>query len=355
LVPIRDDKPAVGFSPAILAVIWLMSGSGTALWGGPREDFLKLIDRPRAPLAPEVVKLTDWDSQAQFHFSFAADARERVPGILIEPKSLADSPVRPAPVVICLHGTGGNKEECLPLLAELAVKGFLGVAIDGPFHGERARQGSYDDAILRAYRTGQGHPFLYDSVWDVMRLIDYLGTRPDVDASRIGLIGFSKGGMEAYLAAAVDPRIRVVVPALGVQSFRWALDHGGWSARTDSFKPALKGAAKDAGVWFVTANFVRQFYDRVAPGIYSEFDGPSMLPLIAPRPLLTINGALDSKTPPGGLMECIEAAKNAYAAVGASDRAQFIIEENAGHEVTEEAQRAAVEWLERWLQRPVRQ
>ena len=58
-----------------------------------------------------------------------------------------------------------------------------------------------------------------------MRLLDYLMTRPDVDAARIGVIGFSKGGMESYLAAAIDERITVAVPCIGVQSFRYALDH----------------------------------------------------------------------------------------------------------------------------------
>ncbi|HVS72300.1 MAG TPA: acetylxylan esterase [Phycisphaerae bacterium] len=44
-------------------------------------------------------------------------------------------------------------------------------------------------------------------MWDIMRLIDYLDTRADVDPQRIGIYGVSKGGIEAYLAAAVDPRI----------------------------------------------------------------------------------------------------------------------------------------------------
>ncbi len=326
-------------------------GLGFVLTAGPRDDFLRLIDRPRVPLAPEASNLGAAKGLERFHFSFATDAAERVPGILMMPLSRAGAAPERRPVVICLHGTGGSKEECIPQLEELAARGFLAMAIDGRFHGERAALGSYDDAILRAYRTGREHPFLYDSVWDVMRLIDYLDTRPDVDPSRIGLIGYSKGGMEAYLAAAVDTRIRVVVSAIGVQSFRWALEQGGWSARTDSFKPALQGAARDSGVWFIRAPFVRQFYDRVAPGIYSEFDGPSMLPLIAPRPLLTINGALDSKTPRAGVMECIAAAKMAYAAAGASDKAQFIIEENVGHSVTPEAEKTALEWLERWLRK----
>lgn len=133
--------------PATLGMICWIACSGTALWGGPREDFLKLIDRPRVPLAPEVTRLADADGLEQFHFTFQAEAGPRVPGILIRPKSAAGSSVQPRPAVICLHGTGGRKEECVPLLRELASQGFLGVAIDGPFHGERTATGSYDDAI----------------------------------------------------------------------------------------------------------------------------------------------------------------------------------------------------------------
>jgi hypothetical protein len=35
------------------------------------------------------------------------------------------------------------------------------------------------------------------------------------------------------------------------------------------------------------------------PGIYAEFDGPNMLGLIEPRPLLVINGELEPRTPRG--------------------------------------------------------
>ena len=45
----------------------------------------------------------------------------------------------------------------------------------------------------------------------------------DVDRRRIGVIGISKGGMETYLAAAVDIRIAVAVPVIGVQSVGWAI------------------------------------------------------------------------------------------------------------------------------------
>ena len=77
----------------------------------------------------------------------------------------------------------------------------------------------YSTAILDSYKNGREHPFFYDTVLDVMRLVDYLETRPDVDPLRIGLGGFSKGGIETYLAAAIDPRIAAAVAGHGVQSF----------------------------------------------------------------------------------------------------------------------------------------
>ena len=104
-------------------------------------------------------------------------------------------------VVIMLHGTGGKKEDFKAEMEKYAQAGFLAVAIDGPYFGERApsaknpdavKNADYEAAILAAWRTGQGHPFFYDTVWDVMRLVDYLQTRDDVDPKRIGLMGVSK-------------------------------------------------------------------------------------------------------------------------------------------------------------------
>jgi dienelactone hydrolase len=182
-----------------------------------------------------------------------------------------------------------------------------------------------------------------------MRLIDYLDTREDVDATRIGLIGISKGGMETYLAAAVEPRIAVAVPVLGVQSFRWALEHGAWPSRVETFQAAMDGAAQDAGVTEVDAALVRTFYDRVVPGISTQFDGPAMLPLIAPRPLLVINGDSDARTPLPGVMECAATAEQAYRSAGAEDKFVLYLQKNTGHAVTSAARQAAIDWLVKWL------
>ena len=222
--------------------------------------------------------------------------------------------------------------------------------------GARSKAGKgsaeYREAILRAYHTGpEGeHPFFFDTAWDVMRLIDFLETREDIDGTRIGLIGFSKGGIETYLAAAVDPRVAVAVPCIGVQSFGWAIDHDAWQSRISTIQVAFDTAAKEKGVDPPGPDFVRAFYDRVAPGIYDRFDGPSMLPLIAPRPLLSINGERDDRTPLPGLEQCAVPTRAAYLAAGASEKFVLHIQPNTGHKVTPEAMQLAKDWFVRWLE-----
>jgi dienelactone hydrolase len=335
--------------PFALCLSELLTAQTQTSESAKRSAFLKLIERPAVDPAPSVRQLPAAGGLAQEHFSFAAGGTDRVNGILV--KQAASSGRRP--VVIQLHGTNGNKEQLATRLTALANRGFIGVAIDARYHGER-RGGSaglatpYTTAIFSAFQTGREHPFFYDTVLEVIRLIDYLVTRTDVDAARIGLGGLSKGGIETYLAAAVDTRIAAAVPERGVQSFKWALDHSAWDSRAWTIRDALEAAAGEAKTP-VTAAFVRKFYDRVAPGIYGEFDAPAMLPLIAPRPLLVLNGDSDPRTPMAGVRESAAAAERAYKAAGAADRFELRVLPNVGHENTPESERAMVEWFVKWL------
>jgi len=314
-----------------------------------RTAFLKLIDRPRVPAAVEIKDTGVVNGVAHAHFTYASFADQRVPAIWAKP---AQSTSR-LPIVIMLHGTGGKKEDMKAQMEKYAQAGFFAVAIDGPYHGERAAPGvgskDYQDAILAVWRGGPGHPFFYDTVWDVMRLIDYLQTRDDVDPQRIGLVGVSKGGIETYLTAAADPRITVAVSCLGVESFRWALDNNLWSHRTETIPITLAAAAKDAGIATVDAAFVRKLYNKIAPGIYGQFDGPTMVPLIAPRPLLIINGELDLRTPKAAVQECLDAAQPLYHAANGDDRLKLVIQPNTPHKVTPAGYQAAFDWFKQWL------
>lgn len=316
-----------------------------------RQAFLAVIARPKVPLSPITRRLPTVGDTRWEHVSIVVEAGERATAI-VAANAAGD---RPRPAVVVLHGTGSNKDSQRALLTRLAGLGFVAVAMDGRHHGERNRtphkdRDAYVAAILAAHRVGtrKSLPFLYDTAWDVMRLLDYLGTRPDVDAARIGLTGFSKGGMEAVLIAAADPRVAAVAPLIGVQSFRFALDHDVWHSRVSTFQAAVDGAAKDAGL-AVDAAFVRRFYDRVVPGVYSRFDGPAMLPLIAPRPLMIVNGDRDDRTPRAGLDLCIKAATDAFDRAHAASRLSVLIQDDTGHEVKPAAIDAVLAFFRSWL------
>ncbi|MEJ0085761.1 MAG: acetylxylan esterase [Pseudomonadota bacterium] len=332
-----------------LSVAALADGSP----GETRAAYLAVLERPRVALRPELAPMPAVDGLEKFHLWFSADATERVPGYLLLPEPARFKGRRP--VVIALHGTGGNKDnDQIVRIVTLAAKaGFIGVAIDGRFHGERTRAGTgaaeYNEAIAQAFKSGQGHPFFYDTTWDVMRLIDYLVTRKDVDAGRIGLTGISKGGIETYLTAAADPRVAAAVPYIGVQSFQWALENGAWPARIATIQSGFDAAAQTAGKPARNVAFVREFYARVVPGIDGPFDGPAMLPLIAPRPLLVINADSDANTPVAGVRLSVAAARPVYAAANAADKLQLVIQEDTPHRVNPDSIDRGIAWFVRWL------
>ncbi|MBI3875315.1 MAG: acetylxylan esterase [Verrucomicrobia bacterium] len=334
---------------AICTCLLVLPRSFAASPAETRAAFLKILDRPRVALKAEASATGETNGLAYFHFTYASDADSRVPGLLVKTANVSTR----RPVVIVAHGTGGSKESQLAYLRRFANAGFVAVAIDGRYAGERITSGKgtqeYNAAIARAFATGQGHPFYYDTVWDLMRLVDYLETRDDVDAKRVGLIGFSKGGIETYFTAAADPRITVAVPCIGVQSFRWALENNAWKGRVGTIQSAFNAAAKEAGVTEVNADFVKKFYDRVVPGIYSDFDGPVMLTLIAPRPLFVINGDSDDKTPVPGIELCAAAARAAYRNAKAEEKFVLRIQPDTGHKVNEDSLALAQEWFVKWL------
>lgn len=322
-----------------------------------RAAFLKLIDRPKVPLDPKRALVAPEDYEEEL--SIASEKRpdgevERVPILIVKP----EKPSGRAPAVIVLHGTGGSKEGVRDWLRDLAKRGITGVAIDGRHHGARLARGrdvsaAYNDAIVGAWRAKaddpKTYPFYFDTAWDVMRTIDYLRTRDDIDPKRIGLMGISKGGIETWLAGAVDERVKVAVPCISVQSFRWSLDHDAWQGRANTIAKAHKAAAEDRGESAVTRATCEALWPKVIPGILDRFDCPSMLRLFAGRPLLIVGGDEDPNCPIGGAKVAIASAEAAFRAAGAPEKLKVDIARKSGHTVTK-AQRAMVlDWFTKWL------
>lgn len=321
-----------------------------------RQEFLKLLDRPRVDPRPKELGRQTKDGTVRIRWEFISEERpgkdpERVPALLVRP----DKPGR-FPVVIVLHGTGGNKEGMMSWLTEFAKKGVAGLAIDARYHGERngARNKAegYTEAITRAWRDkspNPEHPWFYDTSYDLWRLIDVIEKRDDIDPARIGMLGTSMGGIQTWLAASVDERVKVAAPLIGVQSLRYGLENDGWHARANTVRKAHEEAAKDLGEPMVNARVAKELWNRVIPGITDRFDGPSMLPLFAPRPLYIGNGEKDPNCPIIGARLAFAAAEKAYAAKGATDKLKIDVAAGVPHKVTDEQKADSIAWCVRWL------
>jgi dienelactone hydrolase len=350
----------------VAALLLVVHSAAAAEPAGPyppaaevKAAFLKQLDRPRIALDPETKKTeTDAGGRVVEHVSIASERKadgsvERVPILLVRPAK----PAGRLPAVIVLHGTGGNKESLRGFLVELARRGIVGVAIDARNHGERAggARGSqaYVAAVTRAWKTPPGqpqeHPFYFDTCWDIWRTLDYLQTRADVDGNRLGMIGFSMGGIETWLSASVDDRVKVAVPAISVQSFRWSLDNDAWQGRARTIQAAHDAAAKDLGEPEVNARVCRELWDKVIPGMLGQFDCPSMIRLFAGRPLLILNGDRDPNCPLVGAKIAFASAEAAYREADATEKLKIMVAPDTGHKVTVEQRQAALDWLSKWL------
>ncbi len=119
------------------------------------------------------------------------------------------------PAMLALHPTGplgkGIVDGQSPLLGrayakELAERGYVVIAPDYPGFGDLKNYNFKTDR----YESG-----VMKSIFDSMRCIDLLQARPDVDQSKIGVIGHSLGGHSAIFTGAFDSRLKVIVSSCG--------------------------------------------------------------------------------------------------------------------------------------------
>lgn len=285
--------------------------------------------------------------EENFYLITESGEQGRVPVLLLR---LYDTTPKRKPVVVLLHSSYKCKEWLRPLLEAYASRGYISVAIDSRYHGERAsNKTTYIYALKLSWRNGDTMPFIFDTVWDLIKLGDHLSAREDVDPSRIGITGESLGGMHAWFAAFVDTRYSVVVPIIGVQAFRWAIDNNMWQARVNSIKPLFEEARIDLGKSEIDAEVVEKVWDKIAPGMASQFDALYSVPPIAPRPLLLLNGAEDPRCPISGLQEAVSRAANAYEEAGSAEKFMFIAEPGVGHRMTVNMVKEASDWFDHFL------
>ena len=129
-------------------------------------------------------------------------------------------------------------------------------------------------------------------VWDVMRAIDWIETRPELDAHRVGCMGISGGGTCTQFTSALDTRIKAAFVSGYLNTFR------------DSIMS------------------VSHCIDNYVPGILNWAENYDVAGLIAPRPFFSEGGTHDPIFPVRATRESFTRVKNVYNVFGASDLAQ---------------------------------
>ncbi|GAB2275703.1 hypothetical protein Dimus_010457 [Dionaea muscipula] len=344
-----------------------------------RSQFLELLRSRRSPEVPLNVEpavpvihpLYQEKSPPKFSEAIASCPKENIPNLkdlLVEENlylhteaseqgrmpvlilSLKDSSNGKRPAIVFLHSTHKCKEWLRPLLEAYASRGYVAIAIDSRYHGERAGNiSTYQDALVSSWKNGDTMPFIFDTVWDLIKLADYLSQRKDIDPTRLGITGESLGGMHAWFAAFADTRYSVVVPVIGVQGFRWAIEHDRWHARVESIKPVFVEASAAMGKNSIDKEVVEKVWDRIAPGLAGKFDSPCTIPAIAPRPLLILKGYEDPRCPLAGLEVPVSRACKAYEEANCRDNFKLDAEPDIGHQMTPSMVKKASDWFDKFL------
>ncbi len=156
------------------------------------------------PFAAKTALVGEDDGIEIERFEITSRYEERVSGFLIRTAESA----APRPLILVGHpGTLDKSSDYVLRPAEQwARRGAICVAIDQAGHGERAKRPVGVEEFQRwpMRRLDQS----LQTVVDWMRTLDYLSERPEIDADRVGFVGFSMGGMRATPFVGLDTRVK---------------------------------------------------------------------------------------------------------------------------------------------------
>src|SRR6266508_1498423 len=126
----------------------------------------------------------------------------------------------PLPTILYLCGHSphplGAKVEYQDRAIWFAAHGYLCLVLDTLEFGEVAgiHHGTHD--LNMWHWLSLGYTPAGTEVWNAMRALDYLETRPEVDPKRFGVTGRSGGGAQSWFLAAADDRPQCIIPVAGI-------------------------------------------------------------------------------------------------------------------------------------------
>ena len=236
---------------------------------------------------------------------------------------------KPAPTIlyVCGHGnvkkngiSYGSKTSYQHHPAWFARHGYVCLIIDTLQLGEieGIHHGTYRYKMW--WWNCRGYTPAGVEAWNCIRALDYLETRKEVDAGRIGVTGRSGGGAYSWWTSALDDRIKAAVPVAGM---------------TDLQNYVVDGCVEGHCDCMFIVNTYRWDYPLVAA-------------LVAPRPLLISNSDKDSIFPLDGVIRLHEKLRNIYRLYSAEKNFGLNITEGP-HKDTQELRVSAFTWFNRFL------
>ncbi len=294
--------------------------------GGMQEAMGMLPDRGHLPpFDVKIVEEVAGQGYRRLTVTFVAETGDRIPADLYLPEFKDGKGKRPA--VLALHQTSNEgKRETSGIVRknqgyarELAERGYVVLAPDYPSFGDYR----YDFNSDR-YASGT-----MKGIFNHMRCVDYLQSRPEVDPERLGVIGHSLGGHNAMFVAAFDDRLKVVVSCCG------------WTPFHDYYGGKLKGWSSD------------RYMPRIEEvyGLHADkmpFDFYEIVAALAPRPFFSISPQHDDNFDVTGVRKAMIEAKRVYQMFGAGENLH-VIHPDCGHDFPPEARRTAYEFIDRAL------
>ena len=296
-----------------------------------RRQFLEMLGLdplpPRTPLKPQITGRLERDAYTIEKLVFQSMPGLYVTGNFWLPVGRgvpAEPSRRPTILYLCGHSPHplGAKFSYQDRASWFASHGYPCLVLDTLEFGEisAVHHGTHNLNMWNWFSLGYTPAGV--EVWNAIRALDYLETRPEVDMKRIGLTGISGGGAMTWYTAAVDERIAVAAPVCSTFTYGSQAEH--WLARGQC--------------------------DCIYYNNTYAWDFPIVGALIAPRPLMIISGRRDSIFPPDGYHEVFQRAKRVYDLyAGASSERITEVDDDVGHSDPPKFLNAAREWMQRWL------
>lgn len=283
----------------------------------------------RTPLNPQITGTIARDGYRVEKVLFESRPQFHVSGALFLPDPARHTPPYPGVIVPCGHAKPAKAHDTYQSMgALLALNGMVALVFDPVDQGERMQLldesgkdltwGTRAHTLLGAPCILLGHSTASFEVWDGMRAIDYLQSRPEVDPERIGCTGNSGGGTQTAYLMALDERIRAAAPSCYIHHQSVQLRKAVGDAEQNLFGQMLSGP-----------------------------DHPDFIMMRAPRPVL-ICAATKDFFDINATWETFRYAKRMYTRMGVPERVD-LLENDERHNFDKIPRQGVARWMSRWL------